>query len=177
MKLKHRIFLGILAVVILIISLSVFLNSVFELIDYLNTPEAARGSSVPNTNLILTDTNLVSVNHQNIRAQSDVPTLATIETAIPYYWWRESRCGQDPNSKPGIVGPAGEQGGYQVTPGFIQFVWDTWGYAINPLDNRSCIIGITLWLSRYAQKAGVRTLEEYYDLYRLGYKGYMRTLR
>lgn len=118
-----------------------------------------------------------SANHQDISTRLEVPTLATIKSAIAYFWWRESRCGQDPNSKPGMVGPAGEQGEYQLTPIFIQDVWNRWQYPVNPLDNRSCIIAITLWLSHYGRLADVKTPDEYYKLYNLGYKGYMETLR
>lgn len=91
-----------------------------------------------------------------------------------YIHFRESRCGQDPRCRRGIIGDAGERGEYQVTPIFVEDVKRLSGLTIDPYDNDSCRGGITVWLGHYVPIVGATTIEQQYELYRRGAKGYRR---
>jgi len=101
---------------------------------------------------------------------------ATIEAATDYIWYRESRCGKDPNWK--LPKPTGEEGQYQTRPIFIEDVNRIhkllYGseFILDPYDLDQCRYGIALYLDYYAPKVGAKNIFEMYELYRYGYRGY-----
>lgn len=112
---------------------------------------------------------IVSIGHD-----SDAAALLLYVEALDEIHWRESRRGADPRSRPGIVGPAGERGEFQVTPIFIADVERIAEFRIDPDDMASCRKGITIWLSHYSPRVGAVTTEELYQLYRRGPTGYRK---
>jgi len=90
--------------------------------------------------------------------------------AIEYAWDRESSRGTDPNWR--VMGPAGEQGQLRQTPIFIEDVFRISGEVIDSLDLERARYGMFIYLQEYAPKVGAVTVEDLYELYRRGYKGY-----
>lgn len=91
--------------------------------------------------------------------------------------WRESRRGADPRAQRGVVGPAGEEGPYQFTPICIDDVeritaltGEAW--RPNPYNLHDCRRAATIWLEYYCPRVGAVKLEDQYQLYRRGSKGY-----
>jgi len=93
---------------------------------------------------------------------------------LDYVHWRESRYGADPRSRPGVVGPAGERGEFQVTPGFCRDHTRLTGQELDPYNNSQCRYAIIIWLSYYAPRVRARTLADQYELYRRGPTGFRR---
>ena len=89
-----------------------------------------------------------------------------------YIHFRESTFGTNPKCRRGVVGEHGERGGYQPTPIFIEDVKDLFGFVVDPYDNEQCRYAIYLWLSYYAPRVGAETLDELYELFHRGAKGY-----
>lgn len=115
-----------------------------------------------------------------VRAAAEPPRLAARQRALAFrlaieeIHYRESRRGADPRSGPGHIGPAGEQGEFQMTPIFIADVRHICGLRIDPHDNASCRAGIARWLAHYAPRVDARTTDELSELYRRGPSGYRR---
>lgn len=117
---------------------------------------------------------LCTANRRATRGASRVSPAGSI---LDYVHYRESRCGKDPKCRRGIIGPAGEEGEYQITPIFVKDVKRISGLTIDPYCNDSCRGGITVWLSHYAPVVGAVSIEERYELYRRGPGGYRRWKR
>jgi len=95
------------------------------------------------------------------------------EKALDEIHRRESSCGQDPKARPGVVGPAGEEGEYQITPIFRADVKRLFGVDIDPHDRTGELrYWIWEWLRYYAPRVGASTVEELYQLYHLGPTGF-----
>ena len=95
---------------------------------------------------------------------------AALIEVMDYIWFRESRRGLD--KRCWTVGPAGEYGEFQITPPFLADVVRIAGFHIDRSDNDSCRAGIELWLRHYAPRVGAETVDELYELYRRGAKGF-----
>ena len=93
---------------------------------------------------------------------------------LDYIWQRESSRGTDPLCR--VTGPAGEQEEYQITPIFSAEVYRISGYRIDVFCNKSCRYGISLWLDYWIPRVftGQPTVEQVYEMYRRGPKGYRK---
>lgn len=94
--------------------------------------------------------------------------------ALSLIHWRESRCGEDPACRPGIVGPAGEQGEYQVTPIWCADVERLTGQTVDPYNTDRLRPQIRAWLAYYGPRVGARSPDQLAALYRYGPGGYRR---
>jgi len=95
-----------------------------------------------------------------------------IERAIAILHFRESRQGSDPRCRRGHVGPAGEQGEFQVTPIWCEDVRAISGQIVDPFDRNSCRRAIRTWLEYYGPRVGAVTPDDLAELYRRGPGGY-----
>jgi len=93
-----------------------------------------------------------------------------------YILWRESKCGGDPDSAPGWIGPAGERGPWQITPIFEADCKRLFGceQVFGPMPHVDDLVGWTPfvreWLTYYG--ADCKTIYDLRELYRRGPQGF-----
>jgi len=102
------------------------------------------------------------------------PVVDVWDRAVKLIHWRESRYGQDPRCRRGVVGPAGERGEFQVTPIWAEDVMRLTGETVDPYDVAQCRRLVRAWLEYYAPRVGASTPEQMAELYRRGPAGYRR---
>jgi len=95
-----------------------------------------------------------------------------IDDCLDYIVWAESRNGTDPNCQPGIVGPAGELGPWQVTPIYVADIKRLTGEVLDPYDCQACREAARVYLQHYMRYVAVETICDAHELYRRGLTGY-----
>jgi len=87
-----------------------------------------------------------------------------------YILWRESKCGGDPDSAPGWIGPAGERGPWQIRPCFEREC-ERLGWGRPPVDDLvGCVPHVRAWLLHHGR--GCKTIQDFRNLYRMGPTGF-----
>jgi len=98
------------------------------------------------------------------------PPCPLIDRAMMLILWEESRCGGDPRSRPGVIGPAGERGPWQITPVFERECIRL-GWGAPPVhDLPGCVPYVRAWLLHHGRDC--KTAWDYRELYRRGPTGY-----
>ena len=110
-----------------------------------------------------------------------IPVLKEIHDvyakAVQLIHWRESRNGRDPRCKRGMVGAAGEQGEYQITPIWVADIHRLFSIRIDPFDTAGCRMAINRWLRYWEPKTNARSVGDMAELYRRGPTGFRRWKR
>ncbi len=90
---------------------------------------------------------------------------------------QESKRGQDPNCRKGVVGPAGELGEFQVTPAWREDAHRITGLATDPYDTERTRYHVYRWLKYYQASVGAWTVRDLCELYKRGPTGYREWVR
>jgi len=95
---------------------------------------------------------------------------------------RESHRGQDVKSRPGVIGPKGERGQYQLRPIFIDEIQRLHGWRPDPDNVQESQTAAFLWILHYSKQAERQlgrkiSIHEMRSIYRYGYEGWMEPRR
>ena len=85
---------------------------------------------------------------------------------------RESSLGLDPKARPGVIGPDGERGPFQVRPIWYRDIKQLFGEEVDPDDTNRTWWQVWRWLEYYGPRVGATTVDDLYEMYRRGPTGY-----